>query len=155
MCVANTSLVEAWQAIARVVGLVVAALGRTLRHSRASLLSIHLRLSFISPYGISLTAAAQGFPFRTDLENTIGAAITALGPRLFLTYLPLGIEQTAQTTRLWLLPLLKTYIKNTELGFFGSHFMPLAKHLKERSLQLAAAGKGVEVNIRVFFFLFI
>lgn len=91
---------------------------------------------------------SQGFPFRTDLENTLGTAISAMGPRVFLTYLPLGLDQQPSATpmRLWLLPLLKTHIRNTELAFFGSYFLPLAKRLKERSLALAQAGKGIEVR---------
>ena len=69
-----------------------------------------------------------------------------MGPRVFLTYLPLGLDTTQQgPLRLWLLPLLKAHIRNTELDFFGGYFLPMAKHLKERALVLASQGKGVEV----------
>lgn len=68
-----------------------------------------------------------------------------MGPRIFLGHLPIGLEQQTQL-RLWLLPLLKAHIRNTELGFFTSYFLPLARVLKDRAAACANAGKHVEAR---------
>lgn len=68
-----------------------------------------------------------------------------MGPRVFLAHLPIGLEQQTEL-RLWLLPLLKAHIRNTELGFFTAYFLPLARVLKDRAAACTNAGKHVEAR---------
>ncbi|KYO26462.1 RRP12-like protein [Alligator mississippiensis] len=90
------------------------------------------------------------FPYTADLDETVGAAVGTMGPEVVLEAVPLGIdgqEETLDFPRSWLLPVLRDHIRGARLGFFTSHFLPLAAALKGRAMELAQDGKTLESKI--------
>lgn len=84
------------------------------------------------------------FPHKVSLDKALGAAISTIGPKLLLEAVPLmidGNETEYDFPRSWLLPLLRDHVKNTELGFFNSYFLPLAAKLRVKALQLKSSGQ--------------
>ncbi|XP_013379809.1 RRP12-like protein isoform X2 [Lingula anatina] len=87
------------------------------------------------------------FPQKAELDHTVGMAVRTMGPRVVLEAIPLqitGEEDDLDFPRSWLLPLLRDSIRETELGFFASHFLPLAAKLRNKSLQHAQEKRQVE-----------
>eukprot|EP00742_Colponemidia_sp_Colp-10_P007043 GILJ01007559.1.p1 GENE.GILJ01007559.1~~GILJ01007559.1.p1 ORF type:complete len:1269 (-),score=253.53 GILJ01007559.1:82-3888(-) len=88
--------------------------------------------------------------YKSLLEDAVGAAVTAMGPKRFLEILPLSLEDVdslnnwnyTELSRSWLLPLFKSHIKNTELRCFGEYFLPLAARLNQLSTQASNQGSG-------------
>ncbi|ORX55604.1 NUC173-domain-containing protein [Hesseltinella vesiculosa] len=79
-----------------------------------------------------------GPSYKEQLDKTLGAAITAMGPEAFLTLLPLNLEGGQGVGRAFLLPLLKTYITNTNMTFFVDELMPLGDRLAEKAQRASA-----------------
>ena len=52
---------------------------------------------------------------------------------LIIFFFPLNFEWSDESNHSWLLPLLKKSIKNTQIGFFATHFAPLAEDLRQKS----------------------
>ena len=66
----------------------------------------------------------------------VGKAISVAGPRLVLSAIPLAItgqEKDYEFRSSWLLPVLRDYVRNTELGYFTEVFLPLAATCLDRS----------------------
>lgn len=87
------------------------------------------------------------FPHKASLEKALGASIVAVGPKLLLDAVPLmidGTETDYDFPRSWLLPLLRAHVKNTELSFFISYFLPLIEKLGSRAAELRSAGNESE-----------
>lgn len=76
--------------------------------------------------------------FRTEAENVIGAAISALGPDTVLGCLPLNLATPSDRTpgRAWLLPLIRDYTRNTTLSTFTSQLAPLIQLFESKSVDL-------------------
>lgn len=76
--------------------------------------------------------------FRTEAENVIGAAISAIGPDTVLGCLPLNLGSPSDRTpgRAWLLPLIRDYTRNTTLSTFTSQLVPLIQLFESRSVDL-------------------
>jgi ribosomal RNA-processing protein 12 len=75
-------------------------------------------------------------------QSTLGVALRTLGPEAVLQVLPLQLEQGLEGTdeaRTWLLPLLRTHIRNTTVEYWQKALLPLARRLGTRA---AAAGKN-------------
>jgi ribosomal RNA-processing protein 12 len=75
-------------------------------------------------------------------QSTLGVALRALGPDAVLSVLPLQIEEGLEGTeeaRTWLLPLLRTHIRNTHVEYWHKSLLPLARVMASRA---AAAGKN-------------
>ncbi|NXW03132.1 RRP12 protein, partial [Fregetta grallaria] len=90
------------------------------------------------------------FPYTAEVDQAVGAAVSAMGPEVLLEAVPLeidGKEETLDFPRSWLLPVLRDYVQGTRLGFFTSYFLPLAAALKSRALEFTQAGKSVEAKI--------
>ncbi|BFZ58210.1 pre-rRNA processing protein [Savitreella phatthalungensis] len=79
-----------------------------------------------------LARARESLDDRPHIDQVLGAAIEAVGARSFLRVLPLGL--TTGDGRAWLLPLLRDYVKHTELGFFKTELVPLCEQFYPRSL---------------------
>eukprot|EP00164_Ancoracysta_twista_P005519 GFYU01007569.1.p1 GENE.GFYU01007569.1~~GFYU01007569.1.p1 ORF type:complete len:1236 (-),score=497.10 GFYU01007569.1:78-3731(-) len=87
------------------------------------------------------------FPYEKEVNAALTAAVTAIGPRHFLSVLPLGFESaTSEPPRTWLFEILNAGIRYTELSFFGEYFLPLATDFKEKVTILADAGAVVEAK---------
>lgn len=90
------------------------------------------------------------FDYKKEADYAIGRAITTFGPRLVIECIPLhitGDETTYDYPRSWMLPLLKDNIEKTELGYFTSKFLPLARKLKERSNLFTRNSQLIEAKI--------
>lgn len=75
-------------------------------------------------------------------DKALAAAVTSLGPKPILESVPIfidGADSPNDFHRSWMLPLLKSCIKNTEIAFFTSYFLPLAAKFRIKALQLRAA----------------
>ncbi|NWT06532.1 RRP12 protein, partial [Mionectes macconnelli] len=90
------------------------------------------------------------FPYTTEVDQAVGAAVSTMGPEVLLEAVPLeidGKEETLDFPRSWLLPVLRDYVQGTRLGFFTSYFLPLAAALKNRAQEFTQAGKSVEAKL--------
>ncbi|NWI91526.1 RRP12 protein, partial [Pitta sordida] len=90
------------------------------------------------------------FPYTSEVDQAVGAAVSTMGPEVLLEAVPLeidGKEETLDFPRSWLLPVLRDYVQGTRLGFFTSYFLPLAATLKNRALEFTQAGKSVEAKL--------
>ncbi|NXV71023.1 RRP12 protein, partial [Atlantisia rogersi] len=90
------------------------------------------------------------FPYTTEVDRAVGAAVSTMGPEVLLDAVPLeidGKEETLDFPRSWLLPVLRDNVQGARLGFFTSYFLPLAATLKSRALEFTQAGKSVEAKI--------
>ncbi|NXT73283.1 RRP12 protein, partial [Zapornia atra] len=90
------------------------------------------------------------FPYTTEVDQAVGAAVSTMGPEVLLDAVPLeidGKEETLDFPRSWLLPVLRDNVQGARLGFFTSYFLPLAATLKSRALEFTQAGKSVEAKI--------
>ncbi|XP_066963061.1 RRP12-like protein [Macrobrachium rosenbergii] len=67
-------------------------------------------------------------PHRRYLEQSIGSFVTSVGPKAVMEVIPLQVTgNIAEDEKyLWILPILKRYIKNTQLAFFEDFFVHLA-----------------------------
>ncbi|KFQ19444.1 RRP12-like, partial [Mesitornis unicolor] len=90
------------------------------------------------------------FPYTAEVDQAVGAAVSAMGPEVLLEAVPLeidGKEETLDFPRSWLLPVLRDYVQGARLGFFTSYFLPLTAALKSRALEFTQAGKSREAKI--------
>ncbi|KAI9490962.1 NUC173 domain-containing protein [Zychaea mexicana] len=85
--------------------------------------------------------------YKEQLDKTLGAAIATMGPENFLSILPLNLEGEG-VGRAFLLPLLKTYITNTNLSYFVNVLIPLGDRLAEKG-QLAT-GREMALQAKVY-----
>ena len=105
--------------------------------------------------------ARDGFEGKAEAEAVIGAAVTGVGPAAVLKVIPLNLEKRGYAHglnlinfspgnpgRAWLLPVLKSYIKNTELGHFSEYFVPLSERLYQKVIEgESVKAKTMEVKI--------
>ncbi|XP_041369339.1 RRP12-like protein [Gigantopelta aegis] len=78
------------------------------------------------------------FAYRRELDQAIGSAIRYMGPRHVLDAVPLNMSPESdelEFPRSWLIPVLRDNIRETELGFFTSYFLPLAAAFRQKALQ--------------------
>ncbi|KAG1462814.1 hypothetical protein G6F55_002744 [Rhizopus delemar] len=88
--------------------------------------------------------------YKEQLDKTLGAAISTMGPEFFLKILPLNLENTSSNGvgRAFLLPLLKTYTTNTSLSYFVHALIPLGDRLAQKGE--AAASRDLEMQAKVY-----
>uniref|UniRef100_A0A8C7YIL2 Ribosomal RNA processing 12 homolog n=1 Tax=Oryzias sinensis TaxID=183150 RepID=A0A8C7YIL2_9TELE len=90
------------------------------------------------------------FPFSGELDLAVGGAVESMGPQLVLAAVPLNItgqNDDMEFPRSWLIPVIRDHVKNTNLGFFTSYFLPLASTLKQRAEELEQAGNKLEAKV--------
>eukprot|EP00040_Diaphanoeca_grandis_P026390 m.147691 g.147691 ORF g.147691 m.147691 type:complete len:1300 (-) comp30554_c0_seq1:33-3932(-) len=81
-----------------------------------------------------------------SIESTIGAAVKAMGPAQFLQISPLDLISAAPKddfSTAWILPLLKSSISHTKLGYFTSNILPIAANLKAHGQTAETNGKDL------------
>ncbi|XP_076021629.1 RRP12-like protein [Genypterus blacodes] len=96
-----------------------------------------------------LRCTAQ-FSYSGELDLAVGAAVESMGPEIVLSAVPLNItgnEDDLEFPRSWLVPIIRDHVKNTQLGFFASYFLPLASTLKQRAEELNQAGQKLEAKV--------
>lgn len=99
---------------------------------------------------IEALRAKDTFEGKSDAEAVIGAAITGIGPAAVLKVIPLNLEnqRPGAPGRAWLLPILKSHIKNTELVHFSGYFVPLSERLYQKVIDGEnVKAKTMEVKI--------
>jgi ribosomal RNA-processing protein 12 len=91
----------------------------------------------------------DSFTGKQEADEVLGKAIRAMGPEAVLSVLPLNLAKPAkgQPGRAWMLPLLRDYTSNTNLGHFKTEFVPLSAAMFQRVLDHGAAAKTMEVKI--------
>ncbi|OWA52836.1 RRP12-like protein [Hypsibius exemplaris] len=98
---------------------------------------------------VALLRDSPQFPFTAELDRAFGRAVRKVGAPRVLRIVPLKIN-VAMTpmdlSRSWMIPLLRDYVQDTELGFFISFFLPLASQLRSKSAMLTAAGEPSEAK---------
>ncbi|KAI9482017.1 NUC173 domain-containing protein [Coemansia mojavensis] len=90
------------------------------------------------------------FQFKDEADAVLGAAVRAVGPQTFLEILPLNLDgesRQGDVGRAWLLPLMKSHIRNTPLRFFISDMLPLADRLSRQSQQFVSQGRDIEAKV--------
>ncbi|KAK9765775.1 pre-rRNA processing protein [Basidiobolus ranarum] len=95
--------------------------------------------------------AADGMELKQEIDETLGVIIAVVGPRTFLSLLPLNLENPSsdakQIGRAWLLPILKENIINTELEYFVKELVPLSERLQGVVLKFTNRGRAIEAKI--------
>ncbi|XP_047458867.1 RRP12-like protein [Mugil cephalus] len=94
--------------------------------------------------------ATPQFPFSGELDLAVGGAVESMGPEVVLGAVPLnitGYDDDLEFPRSWLVPVIRDHVKNTNLGFFASYFLPLASTLKQRAEELEQAGQKLEAKV--------
>ncbi|KAI5300857.1 hypothetical protein KEM55_004398, partial [Ascosphaera atra] len=91
----------------------------------------------------------ESFHGKKEADRVLGAAIAAMGPEAVLNILPLNITKPApgQPGRVWLLPIMRDSVTNTNLEYFKKEFVPMSVALYDRVSKLNAQEKSVEVKI--------
>ncbi|PYH36159.1 mRNA-binding protein RRP12 [Aspergillus neoniger CBS 115656] len=91
----------------------------------------------------------ESFQGKKEADNVLGSAIEAMGPAAVLEILPLNIieQKNGQPGRVWLLPVLRDNVTNTDLAHFRSEFVPLSEALYQKVMEFSAREKAVEVKI--------
>ena len=91
----------------------------------------------------------EAFHGKKEADRVLGSAIEAMGPAAVLELLPLNIieQKNGQPGRVWMLPILRDSVTNTELGHFRSELVPLSEALYQKMVDFGAAEKHVEQKI--------
>lgn len=91
----------------------------------------------------------ESFHGKKEADRVLGSAIQAMGPAAVLELLPLNIidQKPGQPGRVWLLPILRDSVTNTNLRHFRTEMVPLSEALYEKVVNYGAAEKSVEVKI--------
>ncbi|KAJ1840048.1 pre-rRNA processing protein, partial [Coemansia sp. RSA 486] len=90
------------------------------------------------------------FELKTEADAVLGAAVRAMGPEAFLEVLPLNLnadQNKDQVGRAWLLPLMKSHIRNAPLNYFVRAMLPLADGLAARSQQFVSQSRDIEAKV--------
>ncbi|EON97016.1 putative ribosomal rna-processing protein 12 protein [Phaeoacremonium minimum UCRPA7] len=91
----------------------------------------------------------ESFAGKKEADEVLGKAIRAMGPEAVLDVLPLNLARPkkGQPGRAWMLPLLRDYTANTNLGHFRTEFVPLSEVMFQRVLDHGTNDKTMEVKI--------
>ncbi|EFA84340.1 hypothetical protein PPL_03418 [Heterostelium album PN500] len=87
---------------------------------------------------------------RQALHSVFSVAMVAIGPKNFLTLMPLNLDAPPNSrdkeriNRNWLLQVMRDSIKFTELQFFIDYFLPMTKMVKQKSKESESDGKSIE-----------
>lgn len=94
--------------------------------------------------------ATPKFSFCGELDLAVGAAVESMGPQIVLSAVPLlitGIDDDLDFPRSWLIPVIRDNVKNTQLAYFASYFLPLASVLKQRADEMEKSGQKLVANV--------
>ncbi|ODV86204.1 hypothetical protein CANARDRAFT_196973 [[Candida] arabinofermentans NRRL YB-2248] len=74
----------------------------------------------------------DGFELNTVSENVIGIAISSIGPEVVLQTLPLNLNKPNEIGRAWLLPILKSNVRNAKLNYYIKEILPLVEFFESK-----------------------
>ncbi|GMH03569.1 hypothetical protein Nepgr_005408 [Nepenthes gracilis] len=84
----------------------------------------------------------EDFPYRKQLHECIGSALGAMGPEIFLSFLPLNLEaDDLSEANVWLFPILKQHIVGGRLRFYIESLLGMVAHIKQKSRKLESEGR--------------
>ncbi|EXJ77184.1 hypothetical protein A1O3_10342 [Capronia epimyces CBS 606.96] len=91
----------------------------------------------------------DGFQGKQEADEVLGHAIRNLGPGAVLSVLPLNLikPRPGHPGRAWLLPLLRDYVSNTNLGHFKSELVPLSEAMYQRVIDHGNAAKTMDIKV--------
>ncbi|PNS16703.1 Ribosomal RNA-processing protein 12 [Sphaceloma murrayae] len=91
----------------------------------------------------------DAFAGKKEADTVISAAIRAAGPDFVLSVLPLNLvkPKKGDIGRAWMLPLMRTAVRNTRLGHFRQELVPLSEVMFQRVLDHGNAAKTMEIKI--------
>jgi ribosomal RNA-processing protein 12 len=91
----------------------------------------------------------DSFTGKKEADEIIGKAIRSMGPESVLKILPLnlGTPKKGQPGRAWMLPILRDYVSNTNLGHFKTEFVPLSEMMFQRVIDNGETEKTMEIKI--------
>jgi ribosomal RNA-processing protein 12 len=133
----NVKYQSAWMDSFRVFG----AMFDTFRWRTAPLLSDIVRT-------VGQLRSSESFTGKKEADAVLSKAIRAMGPEEFLKILPLSLAiKTSEPGRVWLLPLLRDAVSNTNLGHFKSDLVPLSQTMYQKIVDHGVAEKTVAIKI--------
>ncbi|XP_076830227.1 RRP12-like protein [Brachyhypopomus gauderio] len=94
--------------------------------------------------------ATPQFPFCGELDLAVGGAVESMGPQVVLGAVPLlitGTDDDLEFPRSWLIPVIRDHVKNTQLAFFSSYFLPLASTLKQKASEFEQSGQKLVTKV--------
>ncbi|XP_026997997.1 RRP12-like protein [Tachysurus fulvidraco] len=94
--------------------------------------------------------ATPKFPYCGELDLAVGGAVESMGPKVVLDAIPLlitGNDDDLEFPRSWLIPVIRDNVKNTQLAYFSSYFLPLASTLKHRAEELEKTGQKLVAKV--------
>ncbi|KAJ5519356.1 hypothetical protein N7453_001778 [Penicillium expansum] len=108
-----------------------------------------------SPYLVKIVSTIGelrsngGFHGKKEADAVLASAIEAMGPEAVLEILPLNIieQKAGQPGRVWMLPIMRDSVTNTNLRHFRTELVPLSEALYQKVVNFGAAEKSVEVKI--------
>ena len=91
----------------------------------------------------------DSFNGKKEADVVLGKAIEAMGPESVLSLLPVNLShaKAGQPGRAWLLPILRDYVRHTNLSHFRSEFVPLSETIYQRVLDHQDAEKTMQTKI--------
>ncbi|XP_016366610.1 RRP12-like protein [Sinocyclocheilus rhinocerous] len=94
--------------------------------------------------------ATPQFPFSGELDLAVGSAVESMDPEVVLKAVPLlitGTDDDLEFPQSWLIPVLRDNVKNTQLAYFTSYFLPLANKLKQTADELEQSGQKLMAKV--------
>ncbi|SPO05660.1 probable ribosomal RNA-processing protein 12 [Cephalotrichum gorgonifer] len=91
----------------------------------------------------------SSFRSKKEADEVLGQAVRAMGPEAVLSVLPLNLVNPAKGApgRAWLMPILRSYVSNTNLAHFKSEMVTLSEAMFQRVLNHGEAEKTMEIKI--------
>ncbi|KAI7805897.1 RRP12-like protein [Triplophysa rosa] len=99
---------------------------------------------------LSELRATPRFPFSGELDLAVGGAVESMGPEVVLNAVPLlitGTDDDMEFPRSWLIPVVRDHVKNTQLAYFTSYFLPLATKLRRTAEELEQSGQKLMAKV--------
>ncbi|OLY81490.1 Ribosomal RNA-processing protein 12 [Smittium mucronatum] len=148
---------DSWASMFYIISLLAIRLGKSSRPSMDQLLEF-----------IAKMRMEKGFDLKKEADDTLGNALSSMGPKLFLELLPLNIEASIpgmennsssakkkskssenpeSEGRAWILPIMNGYIKNVDISFFKNNLLPLADKLDFYSTKLQSNGRAIQSKV--------
>ena len=92
---------------------------------------------------------SDSFNGKKEADAVLGTAVEVIGPEAVLTILPLNLADPKPCLpgRVWLVPILRDHVVNTNLVHFKNEFVPLSQSLFQRVIDHGQAEKTMEIKI--------
>ncbi|RWS06205.1 RRP12-like protein [Dinothrombium tinctorium] len=88
------------------------------------------------------------FKFSVELHRCVASAVKHMGPEIVLNVISLKMDLNDNNfNRSWLLPVLRDSVKDANLGFFVSYFIPLSKEIELKIDELNKSGNIAQIKV--------